>query len=328
MKKYIKHSKKVVHHSHHIHLKRRLILEIIGFAVLVPLLWRERSVIGEGVEALRSSDILYLGVAFAIYWAMQPFTALSLRLISNQNISITNATITKIAGSGPGRIIPGGLGGLSLDVLHLKKSKARVVHNHALSIVATHQIIAVIVNALIVLSILLFHDNFRNYLSSLFTTSVALSLVVVSLLLVSLSLWLHHLRNTRKRIVPVERYIRRLLFTLSTHPKRASKIVLLSLLTIFAHSALLVLCSLSLGVSMSLWDGIIAMSSGVLIGSIVPTPGGIGVVEAGVTASLIALGYDPAHAAGVAILFRVVTYWLPLFPGTLAYFYLVDRKII
>lgn len=328
MKKLLNHSKRVVHHAHHPHLKRRLVLEILGFVVIVPIIWHERIIIGEAIEALRSSDILFLGLAIALYWAMQPLSAISLRILASKSISVANATLTRIAGSGPGRIIPGGLGAVSLDVMHLKKSPAKVVHNHALSIVATQQIVAIATNGLLVLLILLFHDAFRHYVDTVIPSSLWISMTLVSLLLISLFLWLHHIRRVRQRILPVEKYIRKLLLNITTNPRKGLKLTLLALIIVFANSALLVLSSLSLGVHMNIWDAVIAMSSGVLIGGIVPTPGGIGIVEAGITASLIALGYDPAHAAGVAILFRVITYWLPLIPGTLAYMYLVDKKII
>lgn len=328
MPKIITHSKQVVHKSHHPHLKRRLALEVIGFLVLLPLIWRERETVTAALQALRSSDLLYFGIAIAIYWLMQPISSYALRIICGKNISITNATLTRIAGSGPGRIIPGGLGAVSLDVLHLKKSKATIVHKHAISIVATQQILAVITNILLVILILFFHEPLRSYINSVFPTSVSIITVMAMIFGASLVLWLHHIRVVRRRIIPVERYVKKLLTGLLTNPRRLVEVIILSLSIIFLNGALLLLSSLSLGTSMSIWDGVIAISSGVLIGGIVPTPGGIGIVEAGITASLIALGYDASHAAGVAILFRVITYWLPLIPGTISYLYLVENKII
>lgn len=55
------------------------------------------------------------------------------------------------------------------------------------------------------------------------------------------------------------------------------------------------------------------------IGSAVPTPGGVGGVEAALTASLISFGVDNATAAAIVLLFRTLTFWLPTIPG---YFFL------
>ncbi len=51
------------------------------------------------------------------------------------------------------------------------------------------------------------------------------------------------------------------------------------------------------------------------IGSAVPTPGGVGGVEAALTAALLSFGVDNATAAAVVLYFRILTFWLPTLPG-------------
>ncbi len=51
------------------------------------------------------------------------------------------------------------------------------------------------------------------------------------------------------------------------------------------------------------------------IGSAVPTPGGVGGVEAALTAAPISFGVDNATAAAIVLLFRTLTFWLPTIPG-------------
>jgi glycosyltransferase 2 family protein len=51
------------------------------------------------------------------------------------------------------------------------------------------------------------------------------------------------------------------------------------------------------------------------IGSAVPTPGGVGGVEAALTAALVSAAVDPATAAAVVLLFRMATFWAPTVPG-------------
>jgi undecaprenyl-diphosphatase len=55
------------------------------------------------------------------------------------------------------------------------------------------------------------------------------------------------------------------------------------------------------------------------IGSAVPTPGGVGGIEAALTAALIAAGVDDATAASIVLFFRLWTFWFPTLPG---WFYL------
>src|SRR5579859_3010060 len=65
--------------------------------------------------------------------------------------------------------------------------------------------------------------------------------------------------------------------------------------------------------------------TGSALGSIVPTPGGLGAVEAALTAGLVATGMHGTEAASSVLLFRLLTFWLPIPIGWVALNYL-ERK--
>lgn len=67
--------------------------------------------------------------------------------------------------------------------------------------------------------------------------------------------------------------------------------------------------------------GFIYLAAGA-VGSAAPTPGGIGAVEAALTAGLTAAGLDVTTAVQSALLFRAVTFWIPMLPGWLSFSYL------
>ena len=65
-----------------------------------------------------------------------------------------------------------------------------------------------------------------------------------------------------------------------------------------------------------------------MFGNLLPMPGGVGGVEGGMIAALAAFDVDAGQAVVAVLLFRAVTFWLPLIPGVIAYFQLlgtVDR---
>ncbi|WP_269253787.1 lysylphosphatidylglycerol synthase transmembrane domain-containing protein [Streptomyces sp. Qhu-G9] len=62
--------------------------------------------------------------------------------------------------------------------------------------------------------------------------------------------------------------------------------------------------------------------------ALVPTPGGIGSVEAALIVALVAAGGPAAVATAVVLAYRVITVWLPLLPGALTLGALVRMKII
>jgi uncharacterized membrane protein YbhN (UPF0104 family) len=59
-----------------------------------------------------------------------------------------------------------------------------------------------------------------------------------------------------------------------------------------------------------------------MFGNLLPMPGGVGGVEGGMIAALVAFGVDAGQAVVAVLLFRAVTFWLPMIPGVIAYFQL------
>ncbi len=72
---------------------------------------------------------------------------------------------------------------------------------------------------------------------------------------------------------------------------------------------------------------VVYLGSG-LLGSVAPTPGGIGAVEAALVAGLSAVGVPPTIALPAALLYRMVTFWLPTVPGWMAFQWLQRREAI
>jgi glycosyltransferase 2 family protein len=68
--------------------------------------------------------------------------------------------------------------------------------------------------------------------------------------------------------------------------------------------------------------------TGSAIGSAVPTPGGIGAVEAALAAGLTAAGMHGAAAFSAVLLFRAATFWLPVPLGWAALGFLQRRDVL
>ncbi|MFI9242845.1 lysylphosphatidylglycerol synthase domain-containing protein [Streptomyces sp. NPDC053086] len=78
-------------------------------------------------------------------------------------------------------------------------------------------------------------------------------------------------------------------------------------------------------VSLSIASVAVVFLAGNALGSAAPTPGGVGAVEATLTVGLIAIGLPKEVAAPAVLLFRLLTLWLPVLPGWLAFNHL-NRK--
>jgi uncharacterized membrane protein YbhN (UPF0104 family) len=63
-------------------------------------------------------------------------------------------------------------------------------------------------------------------------------------------------------------------------------------------------------------------------GSFIPTPGGIGAVETALSIALAGAGMQPAQAITAVLLFRTVTFWLPVLAGWISLHYLQRQDIL
>ncbi|UED84312.1 lysylphosphatidylglycerol synthase transmembrane domain-containing protein [Streptomyces profundus] len=68
--------------------------------------------------------------------------------------------------------------------------------------------------------------------------------------------------------------------------------------------------------------------AGNALGSAAPTPGGIGAIELTLSAGLTAFQVPPQVALGAVLLFRLMTFWLPVLPGWLAFTQLTRKEQI
>ncbi len=67
---------------------------------------------------------------------------------------------------------------------------------------------------------------------------------------------------------------------------------------------------------------------GTTIASAVPTPGGVGAVEAALVLMLTGLGVDQAVAWSATLLFRLISYWMPIIPGAIGYKLSQRRELV
>ena len=68
--------------------------------------------------------------------------------------------------------------------------------------------------------------------------------------------------------------------------------------------------------------------AGAAIGSVAPTPGGLGAIEVALSTGLAAAGMSSAAAISAVLLFRIATFWLPVPLGWAALHYLQGKDAL
>jgi uncharacterized membrane protein YbhN (UPF0104 family) len=65
-----------------------------------------------------------------------------------------------------------------------------------------------------------------------------------------------------------------------------------------------------------------------IVAAAVPTPGGVGSLDAALVVALMTVGTSAAVATAAVLAYRLITVWLPLLPGALVLGALVRRKVL
>ncbi len=318
--------KHLIAKEHHPPLKKRAFLELFGLFTLFLLSISQKELIATALNDIRNCDLLYFSILMVMYWFLLPLTTISYRLLAYRKIPLGTTMLSQLAGAGPGRIIPGGLGHMSIGAMHLHKIGLNL--QKAIVVTVANNIIGLITNLIIVLIAIFYHpDLLRKMIDGVNVQSIIAFLIII-IAGISIFQWLSHLRKTRSTIRKLNRHWAHLFTMLLKKPQKIVGLFGIAVIITLGHSTLLILSGEALGIHINLVDAIIALSAGVLIGGAIPTPGGLGAVEAGTISALILLGYNSAEATSVALLFRTATYWQPLLPGIVAYLYLREKKLL
>ena len=136
-------------------------------------------------------------------------------------------------------------------------------------------------------------------------------------------------RVLRARVSPTLGQVLPRLLEVAQHPRKLALGIGGALLLSLSYILCLAVCVAAFGRSSVPIAGIaVVYLTGSAIGSILPTPGGLGGVEAALTAGLTAAGLPGAVAVSAVLLFRLLTFWLPVPFGWAALSYLEREQAL
>jgi glycosyltransferase 2 family protein len=135
--------------------------------------------------------------------------------------------------------------------------------------------------------------------------------VVVIVLLALLAVPLVRGFFTTRILPPIKAAIPQVLAVFQT-PTKLAQLIGGALLLDASFVAALLCATRAFGAETSIPATAVVYFAGAIIGSAVPTPGGLGGIEAAMSAGLIAIGVDSGTAVSSVLLYRLATYWLPI----------------
>ncbi|MFI2204200.1 YbhN family protein [Streptomyces sp. NPDC020192] len=304
----------------------RQILCLLPLLLVAVVAVRNRSVLAEGIGQLRTASwpwLLAAGGATCLTWVAAAVTRQGAVI---QPLPRWRLLATQFAAGSANHLLPTGLGSGAVNLRFMTVCGVPLARSSA---ALALYLLAESVGRLTLLTALLlaFPDALR--LGTLVPAGAVVPLLAVAaaVLVVAVAA----LAFVRRLRAAVSGFVRTALGearSVHTRPARALALWGGSLAFPALQAAGLVAVGQALGLPVSPAHMALAYLAATVAVALVPTPGGLGSVEAALIVALVAAGGPVAVATAVVLAYRIITVWVPLVPGALTLGALVRLKVI
>lgn len=308
----------------HRRINWKIVLIIVAAFFAIHILLPQIDELEKSLDALAHANWgwLALGIVFSVGTYAAAATA-QMGAVKRQ-LAFGRTMLVQVAASFIGIFAPASLGGMGLNVKYLTKSG--ISNTDAAAGVGLDTFAGFLMHVSLLVIVLPFAGTSSEFHHIHFPAGwIVLVAVVAALIVAGVVFWSPTRR--RKLLKPV-RDAGRSMGEALRDPKRAGMLfggsigltlcnilaLAVSLQAVGAHGSFLVVAAVYLG--------------GSAVASAAPTPGGMGAVEAALTAGLTAFGFAAAPAAAGVLLFRLLTFWIPMLAGWPAYQVAARRDIV
>ncbi|MFV0633049.1 lysylphosphatidylglycerol synthase transmembrane domain-containing protein [Demequina sp.] len=268
------------------------------------------------VSALEQANAWWILGAFL--WSLLTFLGAALAMVAFSPVKLpwTRVVLTQVAAAYIALAVPAGVGPAALNLRLL--TRRRVANPLAVATVALVQVSAIVVTVggLLVLTLITGSEGTLAALPSttvLMGVGAVVTVVVAAMLIPRLRRWvlakiMPPLRQTWPRLVQILGQPMRLLTGLAGNFVQTIAFVGAFYCTLQAF-----------GQELAIIDVAVLFFLSNAVGAVVPTPGGLGAVEAALIAGLTtSAGLSTGVATSVVIVYRLITYWIRIPMGYVA----------
>jgi uncharacterized membrane protein YbhN (UPF0104 family) len=283
-----------------------------GFAVY--LLLPQVGELHQTLRALKEARWDWLAAGLVLAAASYPAAAVAQLGAVDPPLALRHTTLVQVASSFVNRLTPASLGGIGLNVRYLQR--IGLERSAAVAAVAVDTAAGVLVHlaGLLVAVALVGHAG----VGTAHIPEGWPVLVAVAAVLAAGGLLLWSPLGRRRLVVPALRAGRELAGVLR-RPGKAAQLLGGSVGVTLAYALTLACCLAAFGAQLPLVSTVAVYLVGAAVASASPTPGGLGALEAALVAGLTAVGAQTGPAVAAVLAFRLLTYWLPVLPGWLAF---------
>ena len=276
-------------------------------------------------QVLRAANWYWGVAALALSAATYAAAAVSLSGFVAERLSFFRTMLAQLAGSFVTLVTPAAVGGAALNIRYLQRRK--IPAPVAAASVGVAQVVAFVLHILliIILAAIAGTSAGEHIQPPGWTWFVLAGLGVAAVTVFAIPA---ARRVLRARVQPMLGQVLPRLLEVAQDPVSLARGIGGALLLSLCYIGCLAACVAAFGRSVPIASIGVVYLTGSAIGSILPTPGGLGGVEAALTAGLTAAGLPGAVAVSAVLLFRLLTFWLPVPFGWAALSYLEREQAL
>ncbi|WP_084079556.1 lysylphosphatidylglycerol synthase transmembrane domain-containing protein [Demequina sp. NBRC 110057] len=253
----------------------------------------------------------------ALLWSFVTYVGAALAMLAFSPVRLPwmRVLLAQVAAGYIAVAVPAGVGPAALNLRLLTKRK--VTGPLAVATVALVQVSAVVVTVIGLLTLTLVTGS-QGTLAALPSTAVLIGIGVAAVVITAFMLIPKVRRWTLAKIMPTLRQTWPRLVQILGQPWRLAVGLAGNLVQTVAFVGTFFCTLEAFGQDLAIIDVTILFFLSNAVGAVVPTPGGLGAVEASLIAGLVGAGVPTAVATPVVLIYRVITYWIRIPLGYLA----------
>lgn len=240
------------------------------------------------------------------------------QILALHDLRYKRTLLIQIASGFTNRLLPAGLGGIGLIAQYLRTQKHST--SEAVAVVGMDTIIGIIGHFWLFLAAVALANMSSTALYLPHLSRISSVLVIIVILLLGI------VKRVRNMVSGIAKRIVHDLARYQKQPIRLALAFLTSLLLTIMYVGILWACAHAVGIDLSFPKILVVFTAGSIVGNATPTPGGLIGVEVGLLGGFVAYGFSSGASLAAALLYRLLTYWLPILPGIIA-FWVAQKKL-
>jgi uncharacterized membrane protein YbhN (UPF0104 family) len=287
-----------------IHSHRRwliLVFLAIAIAVVIPQL----HIFRQSLRHLHNLDYARLLLAFGAVSLTFVLGAAVYKILAFKTLVYGRTLIAQIAANFINRLLPAGIGGIGANYRYLRNQKHTA--SQAASVITANNGLGLVghLSLVLVLTVAFHAHAVPIHVSG----NAGLGLLVV---MISLAILLVVVPKFRAKLSRGLQSFGKQLKSYRKRPVTVGVALCVQICLTLSNVTAFWLCVLAVHISLTFVGALLVFTFGFGVGSAAPTPGGLGGIEAGLVAGLVAYQIASPTAVAAVLVYRLISYWLPL----------------